>query len=125
MKAGKTMKAKLRKIFQFIANPHLLLCVAIAWLITNGWSYIMLALGTFFQIEWMMAVAGAYVAFLWLPLSPEKLVTFAIAIVLLRRLFPDDQKTLAVLKELHAKAKKAFRLKKKDREETKNDESDK
>lgn len=124
MKAGKIMKAKLKKIFQFIANPHLLLCVAIAWLITNGWSYIMLALGTFFKIDWMMAVSGAYVAFLWLPLSPEKLVTFAIAIVLLRWIFPNDQKTLAVLKELHAKAKKAFKLKKKDNKENENDKSD-
>lgn len=125
MKAEKRMKAKLKKIFQFIANPHLLLCVAIAWLITNGWSYIMLALGTIFKIEWMMAVAGAYVAFLWLPLSPEKLVTFAIAIVLLRWIFPNDQKTLAVLKELHEKAKKAFKLKKNPPEETEKDESDK
>ena len=30
------------------------------------------------------AVAGAYLAFLWLPISPEKVITFAIAIILLR-----------------------------------------
>ena len=33
------MKDKLKKVIRFITNPRLLLCVAIAWLITNGWSY--------------------------------------------------------------------------------------
>lgn len=105
------MKEKIKKILQFIANPHLLLCVLIAWLITNGWSYIMMAIGTYFKIEWMIAVSGAYLAFLWLPVSPEKLATFAIAIALLKWLYPDDQKTLAVLKNLYNKAKNAIKSK--------------
>ena len=92
------MKDKLKKVIRFITNPRLLLCVAIAWLITNGWSYILFGVGSYFSIHWMTAVAGAYIAFLWLPISPEKIVTFAIAIALLRLLFPNDQKTLAVLK---------------------------
>lgn len=103
------MKSKLKKIIQFITNPRLLLCIAIAWLITNGWSYIMFGIGTYLGIGWMTAVAGAYLAFLWLPISPEKLVTFAIAIALLRWLFPGDQKTLAVLKRLYEKAKGAIK----------------
>lgn len=106
------MKNKLKKILEFIVNPRLLLCIAIAWLITNGWSYILFALGTYFHISWMTGIAGVYLAFLWLPVSPEKLVTFAIAIALLRLLFPNDQKTLAVLRELHAKAKNAVKRKK-------------
>ncbi len=100
------MRNKLKKIVQFILNPRLLLCVFIAWIITNGWSYILLGIGTYYKIEWMMAVAGAYLAFLWLPVSPEKVVTFAIAIALLRWLFPNDQKTLAVLRRFYDKAKK-------------------
>lgn len=91
------MKQKIMKFIQFIANPKLLLCFGIAWMITNGWSYIMLGLGTYLGIEWMIGVAGAYLTFLWLPISPEKIVTVAIAIVLLRFLFPNDQRTLAVL----------------------------
>lgn len=106
------MKNKIKIIVQFILNPRLLLCIAIAWLITNGWSYILFVIGTYFKIEWMSAVAGAYLAFLWLPISPEKVITFAIAIVLLRWLFPNDQKTLAVLKKLHEKAKMAVKRKK-------------
>lgn len=99
------MRYKLKKIVQFILNPRLLLCVFIAWIITNGWSYILLGIGTYYKIEWMMAVAGAYLAFLWLPVSPEKVVTIAIAIVLLRWLFPNDQKTLAVLRGFYDKVK--------------------
>ena len=103
----------IKKILQFVANPRLLLCIAIAWLITNGWSYILLAIGTYFEISWMIGVAGAYLAFLWLPVSPEKLVTLALALGLLRWLFPNDQKTLAVLKDLYAKAKAAVKKKRK------------
>lgn len=102
------MKQKLKKLVQFIANPRFLLCFGIAWMITNGWSYIMFAAGMYFGIHWMQMVAGAYLTYLWLPISPEKLATCAIAIFLLRRLFPDDEKTLAVLRDGMHKAKMAF-----------------
>lgn len=106
---GDKLKQNLKKALQFIANPRLIICWMIGWLITNGWSYILFGIGTYLEIPWMIAVSGAYLAFLWLPISPEKLVTFAIAIALLRWLFPNDQKTLAVLKGWYAKAKSAIR----------------
>lgn len=107
------MKSRFKKVIQFIINPHLLLCVGIAWFITNGWSYIMLAAGTYFQVGWMIAVSSAYLAFLWLPLSPEKIATVAIAIVLLRLFFPKDEKTLLVLSQMYEKAKAAIKSKRK------------
>ena len=97
-------------------NPRLLLCFGLAWIITNGWSYILLAIGTWLQIGWMIAVSGAYLTFLWLPISPEKIVTVAIAMALLRFLFPNDQKTLGVLKNMYAKLKEAVRLKKEEKQ---------
>ena len=106
---GDKLRANLKKTWQFLANPRLIICFMIGWLITNGWSYILFGIGTYLEIPWMIAVSGAYLAFLWLPISPEKLVTFAIAIALLRWLFPNDQKTLAVLKGWYAKAKSAIR----------------
>lgn len=109
------MKHKLKKIVQFILNPRLLLCLLIAWIITNGWSYVLFGIGTYFKIEWMIAVGGAYLAFLWLPVSPEKVITITIAMALLRWLFPNDKKTLAVLRELYDKAKKAIRSRKEKR----------
>lgn len=121
------MKQKLKSFcktaLQFILNPRLLLCCAIAWMITNGWSYVLFGLGTWLQIQWMMAVAGAYLAFLWLPVSPEKIVTVTIAIFLLRRLFPNDQKTLGILKQTYANVKEALSLKKQKHKEKKQEKA--
>ncbi len=108
------IKAITKKVLQFLLNPRLLLCFGIGWMITNGWSYILLGIGTWFGIEWMIGIAAGYLAFLWIPFTPEKLVTVTIAIALLRWLFPGDQKTLQVLKDMFAKAKAAF-LARKDR----------
>ena len=105
---GEKLKRNLKKTLQFIANPRLILCWVIAWILTNGWSYILFGLGTYYEIEWMIAVSGAYLAFLWLPISPEKIVTCAIAIALLRWLFPGDQTTLAVLRGWYERAKAAL-----------------
>jgi hypothetical protein len=106
------LKAWLKKAVQFILNPRLLLCFGIGWMITNGWSYVLMGLGTWLNIPWMIGVSGAYLAFLWFPFSPEKLLTVAIAIFLLRWLFPDDQKTLAVLIEMKEKVKAAVKNRK-------------
>lgn len=113
------MKEKLKKLAQFLLNPRLVICVAIAWMLTNGWSYVFFALGTFFKINWMTVVAGAYMAFLWIPFTPEKVFTFAIAIGLLRWLFPQDQKTLAVLKRWYEKTKNTVRRKREEHREKK------
>lgn len=99
----------LKKLLQFLLNPRFLLCFGLGWMITNGWSYIMLGFGSFYDIGWMKAVAGAYLTMLWLPISPEKIITVAIAIGLLKLLFPHDEKTLAVLHNMRIKAKEALR----------------
>ena len=78
--------------------PRLLLCLVIAWMITNGWSYVMFGLGMLMKIHWMRVVGGAYMSFLWLPFTPEKLVTVVLAIGLMRLLYPRDRRTLGVLR---------------------------
>ena len=119
MKKG-WFKRLLLKIVQFILNPRLLLCFGIAWMITNGWSYVMLAVGTWLGVTWMIAVASAYLTFLWLP-SPEKIATCAIAIVLLRILFPHDKYTLGVLQDMRDKAIHAFKSRKNKKKKNKQD----
>lgn len=113
------LKGLLKTALQFVLNPRMLLCFGIGWMITNGWSYVLLGLGTWLENEWMIGIASAYLAFLWLPVSPEKLLTVTIAITLLRWLFPNDQKTLGILKQTYAELKRAFRLKKQHRQEKK------
>jgi hypothetical protein len=121
------MKDKIKRFFktavQFVLNPRLLLCFGIGWMITNGWSYVLLGLGTWLENEWMIGIASAYLAFLWLPVSPEKLVTVAIAITLLRWLFPNDKKTLGILRQTYAGLKQTFRRKKQQRKEKKQNRS--
>ena len=105
------VKHPLKKAVLFILNPRLLLCFGLGWMITNGWSYIMMGVGVYFDIEWMMVVAGAYLTFLWVPISPEKIVTVALAILFLRWFFPNDQKTLAVLVDMKNRLKAAVKKK--------------
>lgn len=86
-------------------------------MITNGWAYALLGLGTAFGIKWMLVAAGAYLSFLWLPITPEKVITMPIAIGLMKLLFPNDEKTLGILKKAKEKAikeaKKIFTRRKK------------
>ena len=107
----------------FFCNPRLLFCFGLAWLVTNGWSYILLGIGTYFQIGWMIAVSGTYLAFLWLPITVEKPVTIAISIILLRFLFPNDEKTLAVLRNMSEKIKESAKGKKKKKKHTSADDN--
>ncbi len=113
------IKKKLKKWAWFLLNPRLLLCLGIAWMITNGWSYILTALGIWLDITWMTAVGGAYASLLWFPFTPEKILTVIIAIFLLRLIFPNDKKTLAVLREELEAAKAAFHRYKENKKEKK------
>ena len=92
------LREMLRRWARFLLNPRLLLCLAIAWMITNGWSYVMFGLGMLMKIHWMRVVGGAYMSFLWLPFTPEKLVTVLLAIGLMRLLYPRDRRTLGTLR---------------------------
>ena len=95
----------IKTILEFCLNPRFLLCFGLAWFITNGWCYLMVGLGTALKVGWMIAVGGAYAAALWVPFTPEKIITVIIAIALLRLLFPNDQKTLKKLIDLKNSAR--------------------
>lgn len=99
------IKYWLKIIVQFILNPRLLLCFGLAWIITNGWAYITVAISAWLKIEWLAAIAGGYLAALWIPFTPEKIITVIIAIFLLKLLFPNDKKTLEKLHNMKEKAK--------------------
>ena len=111
---------RLLKILAFFFNPRLLLCVGIAWMITNGWAYVFAGIGTLLGSPWMLAVSGAYLSLLWFPFTPEKIFTLTIAIWILALLFPRDKMTLAVLKASLQRTKDAFRNRKSRRQQRKN-----
>lgn len=103
------LKAFLLKIRDYLLNPHLVLCFTVAWIITNGWAYIALVIGRKFGIRWLAVLAGTYLAVLWSPFCAEGIVTCIIAVFLLRLIFPDDDKTMAVLKDMSSKARQQVR----------------
>lgn len=118
-----------KKIVQFLLNPRFILCFGLAWMITNGWCYIFIGVGSYYDIEWMFYIGTTYLAFLWLPITPEKIITIPMAIAFLKWFFPKDQSTLAVLEQMYQKAKDAMKRKKKKQEkqnviiETNNEEN--
>lgn len=99
------IKYWVKTVFEFILNPRLLLCLGLAWIITNGWAYITVAIAAWLDIKWLAAVAGGYLTALWIPLTPEKIITVIIAIFLLKLLFPKDKKTLEKLHDMKQKIK--------------------
>lgn len=124
----KNLKTKIKywvkTIIQFILNPRLLLCFGIAWIITNGWAYITTAIAVWLKIEWLGTVAGAYLAALWIPFTPEKIITVIIAIFLLKLLFPNDKKTLEKLHNMKEKARQELKKIKNKRKENNKDLQD-
>lgn len=98
----------MKKLAGFIFNPRFLLCYGLAWLLTNGWAYISTVLGAYFKMEWLVVLASSYLALIWLPFTPEKIITVGIAIVLLRLLFPKDEKSVCVLRDMYSQAKENF-----------------
>lgn len=109
------LKDFLKTLVFFILNPRFLICFGIAWLITNGWSYVLLGIGTFCGIGWMVALSSAYLTFLWFPFTPEKFVTVIIAIALMRVVFPKDERTLGILLSLLEKIKSEIKEKRESR----------
>ncbi len=87
-------------------NIKFLISFFTAWMITNGWAYIFVAVGSALKIKWMATVGASYQGILWLPCTPEKLVTIPIAIFIHKILFPRDFKNLSNFDRLLAKEKK-------------------
>ena len=71
----------------------------LAWLITNGWSYIFIGIGTWLNIGWMLKIGLGWQAILWLPFTIEKPITFAIAVFIHKFLFKEDPKKEVTLDE--------------------------
>ena len=103
------IKPATNKILRALSNPHFLLCFGLAWMLTNGWCYLFILLGSLLGISWMSVAGAAYAGLLWLPFTPEKLLTLVIALFLLRLIYPDDERTLMALKRESEIIKARFR----------------
>lgn len=100
------VKRRLKRLMDALLNPSFLLCFGLAWMITNGWCYLFLCFGALFSCRWMTIVGGTYASLLWLPFTPEKILTLSLSILFLRLFFPHDQKTLQALRDEYAVLRK-------------------
>lgn len=91
-------KEKLRPWLRALTNPHLLISLGIAWFITNGWAYCAAGVGWYLDIPLLLKTGSVWLGILWMPGTPEKLFTFAVAMGILRLLFPEDTRTLAMIR---------------------------
>jgi hypothetical protein len=64
--------------------------LAIAWVITNGWSYAFVLVGTRYGIGWMTWLGGIWMSFLWFPLTIEKPITIFLAGLLYRIVYRES-----------------------------------
>lgn len=100
---------KIRPWIRALTNPHLLVSLGIAWFLTNGWAYCAVGVGMWREIGWLRNAGTVWLGLLWLPGTPEKLVTFALAMGILRVLFPEDTRTLAVIRHKRQQLTERFR----------------
>lgn len=56
-------------------------------MITNGWCYIFIIVGGTCGVTWMTVVGTTYLGILWLPCTPEKLITIPIALAIKKIIF--------------------------------------
>lgn len=80
-------RAILRRIIAFFKDWRNGVSFLIAWMITNGWGWCFMFLGRLLQIKWMKIAGDAYIAFLWLPVINEKVVTVTLAVFIKKVLF--------------------------------------
>lgn len=68
----------------------------IAWFITNGWAYIL----AFGNIEWLSVIAKSYIAFLWLPFTPEKIITFPLAVIIHKMIWREGNERIKLANKI-------------------------
>ena len=80
----KLLKKLWLKIKPFL-TWRILICYLPFWFIASGWTYIALAIGN----AWWKTIAGVWLAWLWTPFCPEKLITIPLTIWLHKKIFPN------------------------------------
>lgn len=107
------MKSILNKLwiyFKPFTNWKFLISFGLAWFITNGWAWLGLIIGNIFHLDVMVGICGSYMAFLWLPFTPEKIITIPLAIWFQTLFFKRDKKLRLQLEDMKKEAVKDFRL---------------
>lgn len=111
----KTFFKKLWKFLKFFLNWRFLVSFGVAWIITNGYVYIMIGIGMLIKNNALIGVGSSILGVYYLPFFIEKPITFAIAIFICKKLFPKDKKTSEDLQKMLDEEKQELKDKKQKR----------
>lgn len=96
------------KYLRPFTNWRFLISFGLAWIITNGIWYVFAFIPMNLP-DWLVWFSVSYIAFLYLPFTPEKLITIPMAIFFQTQLFKSDAKTKKQLDDMYAQAKSDWR----------------
>ena len=91
------MKYAFKKIKTYIApflNWRILIIYLPIWFLMSGWTYLFIYLGTKHGVGWMLAAGTFWATILWLPFTPEKLITIPLTLYLYVKLFGSGNEKL-------------------------------
>ena len=73
---------KLKTYISPFLNWRILIIYLPIWFITSGWAYLFIFLGSKYNVGWMLTVGTIWTTILWLPFTPEKLITIPLTLYL-------------------------------------------
>ena len=105
------MKRILKWLWKYLkpfTNWRFLISFGLAWTITNGIWYAFAFIPMRLP-DWLVWFSRSYIAFLYIPTTPEKLITIPLAIFIQLLLFRNDMKTRKQLDDMYSQAKSDWR----------------
>lgn len=102
----KNLWKKIKIYIKPFINWRFLVAYFIPFMLINGWAWIGFALMPVIGSNWYTIASTTWLGILWLPCTPEKLITIPMAIFIHTKLFgPKDPKTREDLDKLYSEAK--------------------
>ena len=78
----KRLWTKIKTYISPFLNWRILIIYVPIWFIMSGWTYLFIYLGTKYKIGWMLAAGTFWATVLWLPITPEKLITIPLTLLI-------------------------------------------
>lgn len=108
------MKKIIKKIGVYISpflDIKLLLVYTPIWFLMSGWTYLFIFLGMKYNMQWMLIAGSTWAGILWLPCTPEKIITIPLTLYLYTKIFGNkNKKTIEKLERMHEQAKEDLQL---------------
>ena len=76
-------------LFYLRASWKYVISFSIGWCITNGWAYVFAVIG----VGWFKDFALWYIGFIWLPTTPEKIITIPLSAIIHKWLWKESNET--------------------------------